>query len=431
MVVELHERTLARLLGPTQPPKPRKFRSLEPGERFLRDTIRLQTWTSAGTLTGDVSGLAKVYWWRVFSDSFQGDFKSPTYHEYNVGVYRHHRGTAYSRDSTTGNLVRSVEGPVYDHSLGSFIGPSGYVYAPYLPDPTSNSFYNQALDKLNEKTRSSVDLSIDLLQSRQGIDMAKSLSSLVGTVVRFAAGAANPFRVAASLLKRDPRKLRLHMTYVNLLKRGSKEAADRWLMWQYGIAPMVSTFHGIVENMLHVADGSTRRVVAQYRVPLTPVEDWTMQYDGHTLQGPLWVSGVVGAKFTIDLKDQDPGLGDFTSLNPASIAWEMLPFSFVADWVYDVGSYLRNAETRYLMMDRFKGGYLTQFRFAEISHNITKVTTSGLGGSVVEYSGTSSERYRRRSVLYTYPDARAPSFDVKLGSSRLLSAAALLRGVLK
>ena len=62
----------------------------------------------------------------------------------------------------------------------------------------------------------------------------------------------------------------------------------------------------------------------------------------------------------------------YTSMNPASIKWELVPYSFVVDWFYDIGSYLRGCETSTIYSSVFKAGWTSELRLNK---------TQYLGGS--------------------------------------------------
>lgn len=427
MAVEKHERTLAEILGNKNFPRPARFKSLKPRSLSWKADHRWQEWDpNTGQQTRNQVNPGTVSWMSVTSDSRVGDFRNPTYHDYVVEVNRQHQGWAVTR-STNGTLRGRREGPFYQvEGSGVLVG---YSY------PTLSQFdatvSNNALEKLNEKTRGSVDLSIDLMQSRQGLNMVKSLGQLVRGVTSLNNALRNPFGVPWRIIERDPKRFRKFGYYQELVGTKSKVAAERWLEWQYGVRPAASTLFESVEKLLDRSRGYTRRFVTHARKQLESVPDWSIVCDGVTARGLLKVHGVVGARYDILFHDQDPGWAEFSSLNPVSIAWETLPFSFVADWVLDIGSYLRNLETAYLYDNRFKGGTLTQYLAADFSWEVTGTNNFGPYYRTVSYSGSSEWRRRRRSVLGTYPRPQLPSFDVKLGSQRLLSAAALLRGMLK
>jgi hypothetical protein len=125
-------------------------------------------------------------------------------------------------------------------------------------------------------------------------------------------------------------------------------------------------------------------------------------------------------------------LSQFTSLNPAGFIYENIPFSFVLDWAIDIGGYLRMMETALMTGLEFKSGYVTN----TIKHDFTatrKGAATNQYGFTYTVDGQSSSKYRyfNRSLLGSMPLPEVPRLDVNLGSSRLMSAASLLRGFIK
>lgn len=114
-----------------------------------------------------------------------------------------------------------------------------------------------------------------------------------------------------------------------------------------------------------------------------------------------------------------------TSLNPISIGYELIPYSFVLDWVWNIGGYLRDLETAFLYDKYFRTGYQT-------------LTWKHKGGYAIAPGGTTPSnvalagsgridcRWKSRSVLTDYPAPSIPPVRVDLGSGRLLNLAALL-----
>lgn len=115
-------------------------------------------------------------------------------------------------------------------------------------------------------------------------------------------------------------------------------------------------------------------------------------------------------------------IANYTSLNPVSIVWELIPYSFVVDWFTNVGGYLRNLESSLLYGSDFAYGYRSDL---SVQHE-----TQGAAGGNNAYSEVAAGDYLlvtfRRSILNASPTPRFPSFNPKLGTTRLLSAASLL-----
>lgn len=250
---------------------------------------------------------------------------------------------------------------------------------------------SEALGRLNDSSRGGIDLSVDLLQARETAALFRATDRVHSETLRLAK------RVGA-------------MGLVGV----SKRLASHYLEYIYGIKPALQTVYGIAEqihrrqaSLEHTEVGKAKSIEGVDSVQVLTANGGysTLPFDGA-------LSKVV--KYSCTLSDSDIGsLGDFTSLNPASIAWELLPWSFVADWFYDVGGYLRNMETAAMLSPGFVRGFVT--------------TSSSLAGTFVKpASGYIKMTSVNRQLLYTWPRPELPKFNAVLGSSRLLAAGALI-----
>lgn len=264
---------------------------------------------------------------------------------------------------------------------------------------------NRVLDKLNERVRGSIDLSIDLFQAGQTARMF--------TVTENARMFAQTFRGWRGLIK---------------------GIADARLQFAYGWKPLASTIYECADEMQNMVLSPYLEVkVRASEVLHSSVEKFTFQYQGDAY-GPCRRSGRYLAELSVMLETRDHDIAKWTSLNPASIAWELVPYSFVVDWVFDVGSYLRNLETSLLYANRFVRGYRSEGVFFDAEWSTDTIRKSG---SWPTYTYTTranaSFRYRNftRSILSSYPGPRLPSFEVDLGTGRLFNLAALIGGKLR
>lgn len=129
-------------------------------------------------------------------------------------------------------------------------------------------------------------------------------------------------------------------------------------------------------------------------------------------------------------------LTGLTSLNPLTVAWELVPYSFVVDWFFDVGGYLQNLETAWLWANRFGGGYVTMTyqSSVEIDYHTAEVTSgSYYPGSYWRWSygayGVSKRTYKSREILASAPYPTAPIIRVDLGAGKIQHAAGLIAEV--
>lgn len=125
-----------------------------------------------------------------------------------------------------------------------------------------------------------------------------------------------------------------------LLGPGNKpyrKAADNWLQLQYGWKPLLSDIHGAY-GILTNLDPKT------FTISGSSTNTRTHPVSGETgyahWSGEITCRGY--AKFVAVLDGSYNHLGNTAGLtNPAALAWELLPYSFVVDWFVPVGNVLQ------------------------------------------------------------------------------------------
>lgn len=269
---------------------------------------------------------------------------------------------------------------------------------------TYAELYNRALDQLNAKARGDLDLSIDIAELKQ----TKRMLSAVEQVEAY----------TKLTMSRSPRG----KAFGSL-----KYPAHLWLTYTYGIRPLLGTIFSAQKEIQHLLRAEMDHLkVTVSSVEKSPRVRLYMYSGGYSK--PLSTSGLYKRSITIgtSLYNQDYDMTRYTSLNPASIAWELTPYSFVVDWFYDIGGYLRNLETSLLYGNRFDTGYVTDLQVLNCGISDANVSD----GIVTVHTGTAKSTSIHRSILSSYPVPLLPTFKADLGSSRLLSAASLLAGFL-
>lgn len=255
---------------------------------------------------------------------------------------------------------------------------------------------NEALLKLSGKVRGDLDLSVDLAESGKTLQMMKLSDRLVDYTRTFTRR-FGVIRVASKL----------------------------WLEYTYGVKPLLSSIYGLADENLRVVINKvgryTARASTKHRVTGVRLNTvfGTVTYETNTDQK-------VSVTYGMDLNTDQFDIGRFSSLNPISIAWELLPASFVVDWVFNVGGYLRSMETYLLYANKFRHGYKTVLSVSDMNFGLTQIVNTTTQKSSSIHTGHLKGVDITRSVLSSYPAPSLPSFNAKLGSSRLISAAALL-----
>lgn len=260
--------------------------------------------------------------------------------------------------------------------------------------------YNEMITRLYEQMRGSVDLSVSVAES----------------------GQVNRMFRAASKLSRYVRKWNW------------KEISSTWLEFTYGWKPLAQDLYGSIEQIRNKVGGSQTITASASKRELKKtrteagyyIDEINDMFSARTRASFTWTP-------TNRYLDQASRL---TSLNPVSIAWELMPYSFVVDWFVDIGGYLRNLETSLTSVGVVGTGYITRTTLSEVTRRkIGRGRHLTLPNNGVSITGVLNSRIRsitlRRSLLTSLPIPGRPRFDANLGASRLISAAALLANFVK
>lgn len=321
----------------------------------------------------------------------KGDHKTPNNWSFAYSCRERSGGREHKFQRDWGTIN---EGP----DLGPAVGPaSSYI--------TTSNVYNKALSKLYDNIRGNVDLSVDLAEINKTTSMIRNASTEL---------------------------VRLATSWRRGLTSGGKQLANVYLQYHYGVQPLMQTIHELSSRQLTCA---TKPVTFQSRASSSQQYQrsaigWYAQNIRSTVNASLSNRCLISLTFQQSSSGIST-LSQFTSLNPLSIAWELTPYSFVVDWVVDIGGYLRMAETAMLSGLQFISGFRT-----DSSKGFSRIENSG---AWVEYGtttihntkGSFETKSMNRQILSAMPFPELPRIDVNMGSSRLLSAAALLSQLLK
>lgn len=216
-------------------------------------------------------------------------------------------------------------------------------------------------------------------------------------------------------------------------RRQADSIARGWLALQYGIKPMLGDIYGACEELAKKSINTTpaiARVTASSRV---------MNRDDQTQRGTVPSQPTYGCKELTQLQETyevkyvayfslasplNHDLAKLGILNPAMVAWELLPYSFVIDWFLPIGGWINTWDadagltfhsgsktvfyTRSLKSEALQPGYTLnnifyQWRFKKEE---TKVTTD-------------------RTFLYYWPSAAIPSLKNPFSDLHIANAIAL------
>jgi hypothetical protein len=275
---------------------------------------------------------------------------------------------------------------------------------------------SEAFTQLIEAIRGKLDVSVDLAQAGKTFKILHDVESCVAATAR-----------AITSFKRMP---------VTAFRGAMKQSGNAWLIWIYGMKPTLQTLHDAVTESTNIMwnDGVTYRGRAQrnaiYSTSETGWPDsagWSSKTNGNGAYHHLYEVNLVIPK------DSIAQAARWSSLNPVSIAWELLPWSFVVDWFLNVGDYLRNLESSMIYSRFFRWGFQTsswklEFRRTAERSGLQPGTQNRWSG---HYSAYGQDRALNRTLLTSFPSVPTPRWNPNLGPGRLLNAAALLTTFLR
>jgi len=213
-------------------------------------------------------------------------------------------------------------------------------------------------------------------------------------------------------------------------KSATKALGSGWLALQYGWKPLLSDIYGSLEVLAEkhaVATFVTTRAFGREFTSL----DKTVR---STSSGLITTDVYRGSKRT-SLKysvtyyrapSTATSLAQLGITNPALLAWELLPYSFVVDWALPIGAYLSNFDAT-LGLEFYSGFYT----LCSVSQVTQAQTYSGFYAPTgVHVDGELFEQFRdvvvERAVLTGFPSPAIPTFKNPSSVTHLLNAMSLL-----
>jgi hypothetical protein len=220
------------------------------------------------------------------------------------------------------------------HTRWTQSDPGGFGYASDFPQFTLSQCKStvgwgtsddlRVLQKLSEEIKGhAFDLGINLAEGARTYGLIlNNLRSIGGALRELKRG--NIADAVRFLGVPRPRHRRLR----------AQDLSGRWLELQYGWRPLVDQSYEYAKAL---------EAATQARpIHFTASSKRTVGYNASSSIGfyDLWVSVSVTRKITCDLYEDITFARSMGLTNPASIVWEIVPYSFVVDWFLPVGNWL-------------------------------------------------------------------------------------------
>lgn len=337
------------------------------------------------------------------SPILKGDKKRTVFLPWSYEVNRYSTFKGQNDWLTWYNSQPQIRDGVAQSGIVQFYDAENYL-AKNLPDE-SNYVYNKCLAKLYDKVRGSIDLSIDVIQTRQTVRMFNAVASI--------------------------REYTRSRSWRALISGASRARLE----FVYGWKPLANELFDSLDELTNVTINEIENFKTRANTPVPSTLVYPEFQNMGTVECLAKRNGFFTCEIGIRMRTRSHDPARWTSLNPVSMLYEATPYSFVLDWVYNLGGYLRSLETSLIYGNSFVSGYVTQGLFYDATGSCSKQrkTFPPNQTSIYTTSAQASSRYRKmtRSVLTSMPVPRLPSFKVNLGTDRLFNLASLLGVLIK
>lgn len=212
-------------------------------------------------------------------------------------------------------------------------------------------------------------------------------------------------------------------------------AASTWLEYTYGWKPLLSDIYSSAEALASLGiemSGAVRTAKSRFKNSKSDTWPYTVnQFSAKTNVTQTWS---VEIEVEYSIANGGPSFSNVFGLqNPATVVWELVPFSFVVDWFIPIGQSLA-ALTAYNDLN-FHRGYKTTLRTYS-GTTIGGTATFRSGSEVYQsvavpgvFSGANF--FMKRERLEDFPRYGFPTFKNPMSVSHMTSAVALLQSLFR
>jgi len=215
-------------------------------------------------------------------------------------------------------------------------------------------------------------------------------------------------------------------------RRAGGGIPEQWLQLQYGWKPLLQDIYNSCETVRKAWNNkgdvlSASSSVREHLDKISYVRDRAYPH-GPTFRVETTsreVSGRASVYYSIE-SSLGSSLSQLGITNPASLAWELLPYSFVVDWFVPVGAFLERLDyTRGLVFNR---GFIT-LQFKQSVRQRIEDSHSAPGSIVASWSGGNGQGdafLLTREPLGTFPDVPPPTLKNPFSLTHVANALSLL-----
>lgn len=215
---------------------------------------------------------------------------------------------------------------------------------------------------------------------------------------------------------------------------GAAQAHSQWLELQYAWKPLINDIYGaavaVAKANLHVSRNKVSASITQKQgdVVVVNVMGQKKVIKTEIMTRNYIVTSQAVAYFSSDSIASAASLG---LTNPAEIAWELMPYSFVIDWFLPIGNYLSTLDADY--GHTFLGGSRTYYLWRKFDGIVNLEPDIAYNGKQFgvngAFKGSGVTLQISRQPLTSFPRPPLPSFKNPFSLLHITNALALLRNL--
>lgn len=230
----------------------------------------------------------------------------------------------------------------------------GYPWPSSIWSPTDNMLFHATSDdffvdpknipRMSSNIRARLITELLVKAGRRQVNFGEALGESKSTVKMLAQSASTLARAVLAARKGRFGQVAKILRRPRISFPRGKTVADKWLAYHYGWKPLMSDIYDSYNFLKKGFDTRPQVLSVSRRIS---------RAERTTFQAPFFDVGEVRSEvqFTGKLYYRTAdnwlsGLNQIGLINPVEVAWALVPFSFVIDWLIPVGSYLEALSAR-------------------------------------------------------------------------------------
>lgn len=203
--------------------------------------------------------------------------------------------------------------------------------------------------------------------------------------------------------------------------------AKNWLELQYGWKPLLQDVEGAAKSLAYLNAGTLMVQTVRSTKSKTTTESGNLTVVGYPAGSWTCITKTeirFGMRFKVG-EPLDAFLAQIGFNNPISLAWEIIPYSFVVDWFLPIGEYLTGLKHWEGM--HFVDGWETRFTRQTAVYDMSYFRETATDVDIRNGNYSRDAVKLDRLVLTDFPSMNLPSFKNPISVTHAFNALALLR----